>query len=754
MPTVANATVDIAAEREMLAQSLGSLLSRHWPADAACVDVRALRDIWLQLRDFGLAALGADPEQRSVTELSLAMECLGRAACPAPLLPAVLTNLALAPLSAEHPAAARVLAEIQRGDIIPAVALGSFDGDTQAGGCRVEAAGLSGTLGLVEDLGNATHLVTALGKGAGLAIAELSRPGVRSVACPGLSTPALHSVRLEAIPAEYFAVTDESLSELAWIARLALHSRALGASRRAFELVLDYVKIRHQFGQPIGRFQAIQHKLADCAIALESSGLLLANAANAVDRNLSSRIMQCATAIAFSGPALRQVALETQHTFGAIGFAEAHEAPRHFRRVHGDVSRLGGVRKARQELASALLTPANPGLPDTDLGEPANAFRLEVRSWLTQYWNETRRAQHHATPFTPRGLDRTFSQDLGAKGWIAVAWPPAFGGQGRGQLEQYALVEEMSYCGAPTSAHTCGAELVGPALIRFGTPTQCAEFLPAILRGERTFCLGYSEAGSGSDLASLRTEARRDGDDWIINGEKLWTTMAEHAEYHWLAVRTDPRASPPHAGISVFMVPLNSPGISISPEMAMYGQTFCSVRYDQVRVADSLRVGAVNDGWKVITYALAAERILMGAMVAAVRRLFEDLIQYLAHPDEGGRRLSDDPIVRERIAELAAQVEAARQLVVNGVRMAAMGRTPLVEAAMGKISSGEIMQRVCEAAIDLLGASATLYEGSNGAVLNGTIEQTLRRSIMMVVGGGTPQIQRSMIAIRGLELPR
>jgi alkylation response protein AidB-like acyl-CoA dehydrogenase len=230
--------------------------------------------------------------------------------------------------------------------------------------------------------------------------------------------------------------------------------------------------------------------------------------------------------------------------------------------------------------------------------------------------------------------------------------------------------------------------------------------------------------------------------------------MAEHVGYHLLAARTDPKASPPHAGISVFMVPLDSPGIRVSPEMAMYGRTFCSVRYEEVRVADSLRVGGVNEGWKVITHALAAERILMGAMVAAVRRLFEDLTRHISNSYRDGKRVSDDPVVRERFAELAAQIEAARQLVLSGVRMAALGRTPMVEAAMGKISSGEIMQRVCEAAIDLLGAGATLSEGSHGALLDGTIEQTLRRSIMMVVGGGTPQIQRSLIAIRGLQLPK
>jgi alkylation response protein AidB-like acyl-CoA dehydrogenase len=314
--------------------------------------------------------------------------------------------------------------------------------------------------------------------------------------------------------------------------------------------------------------------------------------------------------------------------------------------------------------------------------------------------------------------------------------------------------EEMALAGAPTGAHICAAELIGPALIAFGSAEQKARFLPAFQRGEIIFSLGYSESEAGSDLASLRMSAVQDGDDWIIDGEKLWTSRADVAQYHWLAVRTDKQASPPHAGISVFMVPLDTPGITMRHSMAMYGHSFSSVRYEQVRVPDSARVGPVNGGWRVITHALASERVVMGSHVAAIRSLFAALVSHVASSGQSEQALREDPLLRDRLGALAAEIEAARQLAVNGVRISARGRVPVHDAAMSKVYSGELLQRLVLTALDLLGTAATLGEDSTGVILDGRLEQQLRRSIMMVVGGGTAEVQRNLIATRGLGLPR
>ena len=287
-------------------------------------------------------------------------------------------------------------------------------------------------------------------------------------------------------------------------------------------------------------------------------------------------------------------------------------------------------------------------------------------------------------------------------------------------------------------------------LFRSGTKEQQAEWLPRILKGELAFGLGYSEPEAGSDLANLRTRAVRDGDEWVINGQKLWSTGGDKSDWVWLAVRTDPEAKK-HAGISVFIVDLHSPGVTIRPSMAMYGKTFSATFYDNVRVSAKNMVGNVNEGWKVITGALANERIMIGSsLMALLERAFERLASHVvADP-----RLVADAVVRDRLAALAADLEVARQFHLRNVRLTEAGATPLYEAAMGKAFSGELQERIGQAALDILGTAGLFSEEAPGAPVGGEMEQLLRHSIMGMVGGGTSEIQRNIIALRGLDLPR
>jgi len=392
-------------------------------------------------------------------------------------------------------------------------------------------------------------------------------------------------------------------------------------------------------------------------------------------------------------------------------------------------------------------------LPAHDLDPGVRAFRQEVRDWLDANWHGERQTAHDRLPFKDRGWDPSFSRLIGKRGWIGIGWPKEFGGQARSPAEQLAYIEEMEYAEAPIKAHNVAENIVGPSLIRHGTPEQQTEWLPAILRGELTFGLGYSEPEAGSDLASLRTRATRDGDDWIINGQKLWSTGGDKAEHVWLAARTDPDAKPKHAGISVFLVSLRSPGVTIRPSMAMYGKTFSAVFYDDVRVPARAMVGGVNGGWKVITDALAAERVMIGGSVAVLRRNLDRLTEYVARAEVGGRPLRNDPVVRDRLGALAAEIEVARQFVMRNARMLQEGRVPLYEAAMTKVFAGELQERLGEAALDILGTGGLLSTDAPSAPV-GELEQVLRHSIMGVIGGGTAEIQRNIIAIRGLGLPR
>jgi alkylation response protein AidB-like acyl-CoA dehydrogenase len=542
-------------------------------------------------------------------------------------------------------------------------------------------------------------------------------------------------------------LAEAALGDLLRIARVALVARAHGAARRAFEMAVDYAKERRQFGQPIGRFQAIQHKLANNLIALEGVRVTLEHAAEAFDLGRSDWRYFAAAAVAFGAPALRHAALETQHAFGAIGYAEEHEAPRHFRRAHLDTFALGGAAAARKELAAHLLDDPDGSLPEYDLGRAGNAFRNEVRAWLGQHWSGARKAEHDRKDFHDREFDAGFARDLGATGWLGLGWPRESGGQARTPLEQIAFLETMERAEAPARF---GASVQANALIMFGTAEQQRRYLPEILRGEAMHGMGYSEPDAGSDLAALRTRAVRDGDEWVITGQKIWTTTY-WGKYMFLAARTDPAAKP-HAGISMFIVPMDSPGIDVRPATTMYDGSFANIFYDGVRVPADALVGPLHGGWKVLTEALANERgTVGGGIVLKVAHAFELLCRDVRG---AGPALREGALVRDRIATLAAEIEVGRRLMSHCAELATGGSTPPETGAISKVFSGELMERFGEAALEILGPRAALSQGAPGALRNGRYEQGLRHSLMWVISIGTNEIQRSLIAQRGLGLPR
>ena len=235
----------------------------------------------------------------------------------------------------------------------------------------------------------------------------------------------------------------------------------------------------------------------------------------------------------------------------------------------------------------------------------------------------------------------------------------------------------------------------------------------------------------------------------MVNGQKLWSTGGDKADYMWLAVRTDPEAKK-HAGISVLMVDLHSPGVTIRPSIALYGKTFSAQFYDNVRVPAKNMVGEVNNGWKVITDALAAERVMIGGTrMAVIEHAFDHLTEYVRNTTA----LRTDAVVRDRIGALAADIEVARQFQMRNSRLVEQGKVPIHEAAMGKVFTSELQERLGQAALDILGTGGLLSEDSPGAPV-GEMEQVLRHAIMGMIGGGTNEIQRNVIAQRGLDLPR
>jgi len=734
---------------EMLRDSLRGFLGAHWKlagaAEATLAEETAA--IWRRLVGQGIAVLGADAETGGLRGVLIAMAELGRAACPAPMWSAALVNLALSGSSAA--AAVDLLERVHAGTARVAFSFGCLDPDCSTGAVQLDGPMATGILRFVEAAGTATHLLAAI-EASKLVLIELNAAGVEIVPTRAMGAWGLYEVRLVSVPATLLSVDGLDLDELCLKGSVALIARAYGAARRAFEMVVDYAKERHQFGQPIGKFQAIQHKLANCLIDLEGVRLILDHAAKLHDQeNRDWRYFaDCTTA--FAGGALRRVSLETQHVFGAIGYAEEHEAPQHFKRVHLDTIALGRARVARGRLGAYLLDDGGSALPDYDLGAAGNALREQVRTWLGDNWSGDRKARFDAQAFSKREFDADFARDIGKTGWIGLGWPLEFGGQARSPLEQIAFMETMERGEAPR----IGASIQSNALMMFGTSEQQARYLPEILRGEAMHGMGYSEPQAGSDLAALHTSAARDGDAWVINGQKIWTTTW-WGKYMFLAARTDKDVKPPHAGISMFIVPMDAPGITIRPATTMYDGSFANIFYDNVRIPLDSLIGELNGGWKVLTGALAFERGLVGGgIVLKVAHAFEQLRKHVMQSDGGQPRLADDPIVRDRLAILACEIEVGRQLMMHCAELAAGGATPPEYGAISKVFSGELMERFGETALEILGMRATLSEQMSGAIDNGRFEQNLRHSLMWVISIGTNEIQRSLIAQRALGLPR
>lgn len=345
-------------ERALLIDSLRRLLEDGWPVEGGlerAEDVAALRRLSARLHELGLGSLGA-AEGPGLIEALLVFEELGRAAAPAPLAGAFIANLLLD--GADDAAVQAFVAQVQAGEAVPAVALGTFDGDRFAGSASCSSGRLTASLTFVEDAASATHLIVLANDPSGLAILPVDAEGVTLTADPGLAVPALSAVNIAGAAMLWKPVAVETLAGAAQIIRLLALARAYGAARRGFDLALDHARTRRQFGHVIGAFQALQHKLVDCFSRLDGARLLLSSAGAAHDRGDEAWSVLTDAALAFAGPALRQVALEVHHTLGAIGYAEEHEAPRHFRRIHADLLRFGGTSRARAGLADYLLRPA------------------------------------------------------------------------------------------------------------------------------------------------------------------------------------------------------------------------------------------------------------------------------------------------------------------------------------------------------------------------------------------------------------
>jgi alkylation response protein AidB-like acyl-CoA dehydrogenase len=329
------------------------------------------------------------------------------------------------------------------------------------------------------------------------------------------------------------------------------------------------------------------------------------------------------------------------------------------------------------------------------------------------------------------GFDREVSRELGRRGWIGMTWPREAGGHGRPALERHVVVETLITAGVPIAASWFADRQIGPTLIAFGTDEQRARYLPEIMAGEALWCLGMSEPGAGSDLAGIGTRAQRDGDEFVVNGQKIWTSFAAKADYCYLIARTDPDA-PPHKGMSEFIVPMDTAGITVRPILDMtHNDHFCEVWFDDVRVPAANLVGEQNGSWRQVMRQLEHERGGIDRLVSN-RRLFQDV---LARCDRS------DPCLRQQAADIESRFRIGRMLVLREV----LGQAPPSFSAATKVFCTDVEQRVADFAAAALGAEAVLW---------GRVARAVCYAPAYTIQGGTSTILRNIVGERVLGLPK
>jgi alkylation response protein AidB-like acyl-CoA dehydrogenase len=387
---------------------------------------------------------------------------------------------------------------------------------------------------------------------------------------------------------------------------------------------------------------------------------------------------------------------------------------------------------------------------DLNLTESEQQFRDELRAWLKDNLpDEPIKAKSDHDP-EYWGKLRDWQKTMFEGGWAAVTWPEEFGGRGTTPIEAAIYMEEMAAADAPDRVGTIGEGLIGPTIMAEGTEEQKEHFLPRILNGTDIWCQGFSEPNSGSDVASLATKAVREGDEFVVNGQKIWTSYAAVADWCLLLVRTD-NDVPKHKGISALLVDMKSEGVSVRPLRQMSGESaFNEMFFTNVRVPAKNLVGELNDGWRITITTLMNERTNLGSAVyIRFKKSLDTLIQLMKERKSGGKRLIDDPINRQKIGQIYTELEIFKLTTNRALSKITNNATPGPEGSILKIFWSEMYQRFVQAAMEILGDEAQLHDFEEGFWAHAYL-----RSRGNTIEAGTSEIQRNIVAQRVLGLPR
>jgi alkylation response protein AidB-like acyl-CoA dehydrogenase len=387
-----------------------------------------------------------------------------------------------------------------------------------------------------------------------------------------------------------------------------------------------------------------------------------------------------------------------------------------------------------------------------DFSPEHQALRKEIRQYYRDLFTpELRRAWDEEQEQCGGPVFREIVRRLGEDGWLGIGWPVEYGGQGRTPIEQFIFWDETYKARAPL--HVIPVNTIGPTIMQFGTEEQKAQFLPGILKGELFFAVGYTEPNAGTDLAALETRAVRDGDEYVINGQKLFTTHAHEAEYIWLAARTDPDAKK-HKGISIILVPTDAPGFSCTPTYTLGRERTNSTYYENVRVPLSNRVGPENAGWGLITSQLNHERITLAAPGFAESMLDEVWAWAGQTHAPGGGTMLEQQWVQIHLARVYAKLRALQVLNWRSAWTLTEGIPDMAEASALKVMGTEFFVEAYDLLLEIVSAAGIAVEGEPGALFGGLLENAYRGATTLTFGGGVNEVQRDIIAMAGLGLPR
>jgi alkylation response protein AidB-like acyl-CoA dehydrogenase len=683
-------------------------------------------DLWAALVDAGVPAMAVGEDAADLRQLTLIAEVAGRHLASAPVIETLVTTRLLEQCGSD------LLARAESGTIVT-LALHPHTGPTAS---LVPAGAVAEAVIALQD----DRLTATLSPAPGIAVANL---GAQPLADRDLTVGETVTLATgERAVALYAAARRD------W--QVLTAAQLVGLAARALEIGVDYVTQRVLFDRPVGSFQTVAHRLADHVAVIDGARLLVQQAAWSADTDRADTVATALMAFCFAAEQSLAVASDCLHYHGGYGFTLEYDIQLYYRRARAYPLVGGSVRRAYAELAAALyddpgIAPVRPlhthadGI-DFDLGAEAEAFRAEVAAFLDEHVTPE---VHHRVLETGTYHDWALHRALGAKGWIAASWPAAYGGQDRNPLELMAMREEMKKRHAPLDGLGTTV-LVARAVREFGCEELRNGIVPKAISGEILLCLGYSEPQGGSDVASAKTKAVRDGEDWVINGQKVFTTLAETADYVFLLCRTNTEV-PKHRGLTMFLVPMRAEGVQVDEIRTLGGERTNQTFYSDVRVPDSHRIGDVDGGWEVLLAALAYERSGAGEDARTYRRLVG------AARDAG---VLDDPIVREPLVRLAIDTDVSKLLGRRSCWVETTGRIPTVEGSMYKLFWAEYRLRHAPTLLDLLGAEALREETDPLAPAGGDLVQEFRHAPILSIYGGASEVQRRILAERHLKLPR